>query len=165
MGVASRHADTEPQAEKGPDMELYRIIYASRAEGVSKQDINDILAACERNNPRRHITGMLLFDNGHFLQLLEGRRAAVSERLLKIARDPRHHDLEVLTCGPIDARLFTDWSMHHVVAHGARALCCGAISAATRSIPSRCRRRLWRNSASITRRSSLGRVRGAVAPA
>lgn len=102
-------------------MDLYRIIYASRASDLARDDIAGILAACERNNPRLHVTGMLLLDNGHFLQLLEGRRSAVSDRLFAISRDPRHHGVEVLTCGPIASRLFSDWSMHHVAVHGANA--------------------------------------------
>lgn len=102
-------------------MGLYRIIYASRACNVSLADLESILDACQRNNPLRCISGMLLFDNGHFLQLLEGDRGAVSDCFLRIAKDTRHRDVQLLICGPIEARLFTRWSMYHVATHGAQS--------------------------------------------
>jgi hypothetical protein len=102
-------------------MPLHRLAYSSYADGLSQDDLTDILAACERNNPAAHLTGMLLFDSGRFVQLLEGPRDALTKRFLSIASDPRHHGVEILVAGPIDSRLFGDWSMHYVPAHGSRA--------------------------------------------
>ena len=103
-------------------MPLHRIIYASKTEDIRKDDLESILGACERNNPIQAVTGMLLFDNGYFLQVLEGSRMAVSSTFLRLVSDPRHSQIQILTSGPIDARLFSNWSMHHVVVHGAGAV-------------------------------------------
>lgn len=102
-------------------MPLHRIIYASTTGDIRKEDLEAILAASQRNNPHLAVTGMLLFDNGFFLQLLEGSRANVSTTFLRLAGDPRHSNVQILMSGPIDARLFSGWSMHHVVAHGTGA--------------------------------------------
>ena len=103
-------------------MGLYRLIYASRAQDPSIEDLRAILAACERNNPAAHLTGMLLFDAGAFVQLLEGPRGPLTRRFVAIAGDLRHHGVEILTAGPIESRIFPDWSMHYAGqagAHGA----------------------------------------------
>lgn len=94
-------------------MPLHRLIYCSRTNGIKERDIQQILAACERNNPRDNLSGMLLFTSDFFLQLLEGNRSAVSARFLEIARDGRHRDVEVISSGAVDFRLFERWGMHY----------------------------------------------------
>ena len=99
-------------------MGLHRLIYASRADEVTKEQLSAILEASERNNPKYFVTGMLLFNSGHFVQLLEGPRNALSERFVTIAQDDRHRDVEILSFGPIESRLFADWSMNYVSQYG-----------------------------------------------
>src|SRR6056297_3774234 len=101
-------------------MSLHRCVYTSRGRNLGRADLDAILASCERNSPGRAITGMLLFDRGHFVQLLEGPRAEVTACFLTIGADPRHSDVHLLAAGPLDARLFADWSMHYVPEHGRR---------------------------------------------
>jgi hypothetical protein len=103
-------------------MGLHRLIYCSRARDVSRADLEEILAACERNNPAESVTGMLLFDSEHFLQLLEGGRPAVSDCYRRICNDPRHGEVEILSCGPTDFRLFERWSMRYLAGDGAKGL-------------------------------------------
>jgi hypothetical protein len=81
---------------------------------MTKDDIEQILGACQRNNPEVHVTGMLLFTAANFLQLLEGPRSGVNERFQRISGDARHRDLEVIGAGPIDLRLFDGWSMQYI---------------------------------------------------
>lgn len=102
-------------------MSLHRLIYCSRPVAPARCDLEGILDACERNNPVSHVTGMLLFTSDCFLQLLEGGRGAVNACFQKISRDRRHSDIEVVSSGPIDFRLFDRWSMHYVAGAGAGA--------------------------------------------
>lgn len=95
-------------------MPLHRLIYCSRACEPDENKIHQILGSCLRNNPKDHVTGMLLFTSDFFVQLLEGSRSAVSERFLKIAADPRHRDVEILSSGPSELRIFDRWSMHYI---------------------------------------------------
>lgn len=102
-------------------MSLHRLIYCSRPVAPTRGDLKGILEACERNNPVSHVTGMLLFTSDCFVQLLEGGRGAVNACFQKISRDRRHDDIEVVSSGPIDFRLFERWSMHYVSIAGASA--------------------------------------------
>lgn len=105
-------------------MNLFRLIYFSKAESVSRDDIESILASARTKNESARITGMLVYSDGKFTQLLEGPRSAVTETFLRIMNDPRHCEIELLLAGRINARIFQDWSMRYVTTtgNGARLL-------------------------------------------
>ena len=71
----------------------------------------DLLKGSHVRNTRAGITGLLLFKNGHFMQLLEGDEAAVIALFSKISRDPRHHHVIILWHGTVDQRDFADSAM------------------------------------------------------
>ena len=73
-----------------------------------------ILAKSRKNNTQRQIVGGLLFGDGCFLQCLEGEAQAVQALYMKIAADPRHRDVTVLSQRPIVQRSFGAWSMKYV---------------------------------------------------
>lgn len=94
---------------------LVRLLYASRATDQIDQDgLLSILRQSKRHNPGLGITGVLCFSGGVFLQALEGGRAAVNQLYLKIANDPRHHDVVLLSYEEIGERRFAGWSMGQV---------------------------------------------------
>lgn len=91
---------------------VHSLIYASRAtHPMSEATIVEILAVARRNNAARNVTGMLLHHAGSFLQVLEGEEAAVEETYARIARDPRHDTIVLLSRGNSPARGFGEWSM------------------------------------------------------
>lgn len=102
-------------------MPLFRLIYASRAVDVNAAELQRILDTSVRNNRDANITGMLLFDHGAFLQLLEGPRSAVTRQFVKIAQDPRHDRVEIIQAATVDARFFWRWHMEYVASHGEQA--------------------------------------------
>jgi hypothetical protein len=65
-----------------------------------------LLQQSRENNERRGLTGMLLFKNGRFMQVLEGAEKDVRERYAVIAADSRHTDLKTLVDESIDRRRF-----------------------------------------------------------
>ncbi len=65
----------------------------------------------QHNNNKVSVTGALLFNGGSFAQVLEGPRKAVETTFERIQRDPRHSDVSVLQCEPVEARGFSNWSM------------------------------------------------------
>lgn len=86
---------------------LHRVIYASEAvgaTGVSTLSIAQILGVSERNNRRDHVSGCLMFHDGHILQVLEGARADLDRLMRKILVDPRHAGVRVLSDMPIAER-------------------------------------------------------------
>lgn len=91
---------------------MIRIVYSSAARaGITAPQLEDILAAARIRNARREITGLLLFRDGVFLQLLEGRAVDVHYVLGRIEQDPRHHRIVRLLEEPIGSRDFPKWSM------------------------------------------------------
>ena len=64
------------------------------------------------SNYGQGITGVLLYAEGRYLQVLEGDMQAVRDLYYhRIATDPRHEHLVVLSEGPSAVQVFTDWCM------------------------------------------------------
>jgi hypothetical protein len=88
------------------------LIYVSIAnEPFSDADLVDLLNVSRRNNEVSGITGMLLYKDQRFLQILEGDEHAVRQTYDRILRDPRHRDAVTLLEGEQSEREFEEWSM------------------------------------------------------
>ena len=93
-------------------MGLIQLIYVSNAQHeVAAGELERILEASARNNAAHSITGMLLYANGSFLQILEGEAAAVDETFERVSQDPRHTNIFLLEREAIGERSFARWSM------------------------------------------------------
>ena len=94
---------------------LVRLMYASRAaEGLKPEAVGAILKRSTANNPAQGVTGVLCFSGTVFLQVLEGGRSQVSGLYNRIAQDPRHTDVVLLSYDEIDERGFAGWAMGQV---------------------------------------------------
>jgi hypothetical protein len=92
--------------------QLIHCIYASTAASIfSESDIPALLEHARAANGERAITGMLLYIEGGFFQVLEGEVAAVDEVYGRITRDPRHYEITLIVREPIAARDFSEWTM------------------------------------------------------
>lgn len=99
--------------------DLYRLVYASKnllqgSDAEIAHAVSQILAASQRNNTVVDVTGALMFNAGAFAQVLEGPQQGVESTFERIQCDPRHGDVTVLQCGPVESRSFTNWSMAFV---------------------------------------------------
>ena len=91
---------------------LYTLVYKSTAlVELDRYELNPLLHQARARNKRLKITGLLLYANKRFLQVLEGEEKNVLSLYSEIQQDPRHTKLEVLMQNPIDKRMFPDWSM------------------------------------------------------
>ncbi|KYG69559.1 hypothetical protein AZI87_10310 [Bdellovibrio bacteriovorus] len=91
---------------------VFQLVYLSQAaEDISYSDIQDILEVSRINNEMEEVTGVLIFRDGYFLQLLEGREQDVKKVLSKILMDDRNHTIRVLIETTAAERLFEKWSM------------------------------------------------------
>ena len=91
---------------------MISLIYVGSAvEPFSKVELLNLLETSRRNNARLHVTGMLLYKDGNFMQVIEGEGPAVRKLHTKISHDPRPDGLITLLERPIEQRQFTDWSM------------------------------------------------------
>jgi hypothetical protein len=95
-----------------PSCDLISLVYVSASVvPFSKLDLLELLTKSRENNSRLGITGMLLFKDGNFLQVLEGDRKNVQSLYQKISGDPRHNKVAGLFEGSSQQRDFPDWSM------------------------------------------------------
>tara|TARA_R110000868_G_scaffold35111_2_gene126045 strand:+ start:52 stop:507 length:456 start_codon:yes stop_codon:yes gene_type:complete len=98
-------------------MLLCRFAFYSRrtwtAPSGAEEDryLADILDAGLRNNPAHALTGVLLVDGPHFVQVLEGRRSPLYRTLKRIENNPHHGDLVLTGYTEVNERLFDHWSV------------------------------------------------------
>lgn len=91
---------------------MFHLVYISHASRpLLEEDLLDILSKSRQHNKKHHITGMLLYLNEKFIQVLEGKYDAVKEVYAKIKEDPRHHKVSVVLEGNTEHRIFKNWSM------------------------------------------------------
>ena len=90
---------------------LFQLVYASRANPLQAEEVMDLLQGARQNNQKRGITGLLLYGQELFLQVLEGERGAVNELFRAIVTDERHNDVTILEARTISARDFSAWAM------------------------------------------------------
>ena len=92
-------------------MPLLQIIYMSNLVDNDEAQIAPIVESARRNNAQNQVTGMLLYSDGHFMQVLEGDPAAVKATFEVIQRDPRHTHIFILDELRVGRREFGTWSM------------------------------------------------------
>ncbi|CCQ11946.1 hypothetical protein PALB_28470 [Pseudoalteromonas luteoviolacea B = ATCC 29581] len=91
---------------------LIEFIYTSNAtESFSWTDLDILRHECEQRNKVEKITGMLLYDGKHFMQVLEGEENKILALFNRIKIDPRHTKVEAIIHNPLDKRNFSDWAM------------------------------------------------------
>jgi len=94
---------------------MHEIVYSSAAQRLfDLQQLARMLEAARRNNAALCVSGILLYEGGSFVQVLEGEETVVRPLFEKISRDARHHRITVLREGPIATRSFTEWTMGFV---------------------------------------------------
>ena len=100
-------------------MPFIHMIYVSSAtKEMSPEDLQFILEQSNRNNQNRNVTGMLLYKNKTFMQVLEGEKENVENLYALITTDSRHRDLKLLVDEEIEQRNFSEWSMGFVNLEG-----------------------------------------------
>jgi len=91
---------------------MHRLIYLSAATKLlDAAGLEALLQVSRRNNARLGVTGMMLYHDGSFLQILEGPEAAVMGLYDRIARDSRHGGMIRMVSSAVSARAFPEWQM------------------------------------------------------
>ena len=95
-----------------PVDQLVAAVYVSSATKPLREDeILEILRVARLKNEELDITGMLLYRDGNFLQVLEGPAGVVDSLIQKLRRDPRHKGIILMSRKPIEERQFGNWRM------------------------------------------------------
>jgi hypothetical protein len=95
---------------------LYRLIYCSRdvagpAGDAAHPDLDAIAAGSRRRNEQEGVTGALLFTGTGYAHVLEGPRDALDRVFDRVAADPRHTEVTILSFTPTERRRFPDQPM------------------------------------------------------
>lgn len=96
-------------------MSLKSLTYTSFARlDLEASDLESIHRTARDVNALEGITGLLIFNGTHFLQIVEGVPDAIDDLVDRLRRDPRHSGIEVRDERAIEERSFPDWSMELV---------------------------------------------------
>ncbi|TPG56357.1 BLUF domain-containing protein [Sphingomonas glacialis] len=94
------------------DCRVRRVIYSSVAVGDDrKEDRVEILRVSRANNGLDGVSGFLWTDGLSYIQVLEGNPETVTLLLTRIAADPRHRDVRILSDQIDGKKAFSDWAM------------------------------------------------------
>jgi hypothetical protein len=90
---------------------MHKLLYVSSTKrDFPDSDLETILVKSRNKNLALGITGLLLYVDGGFLQVLEGEKDVIVQLYTTIARDPRHWDAKLLLDN-VSPRNFGAWSM------------------------------------------------------
>jgi Sensors of blue-light using FAD len=93
-------------------MPFLQLIYASAAvKPFTPPELRDLLAVARGKNTPIEVSGLLLYNQGSFFQILEGEEDTVEALYQKIGKDPRHTKVLLLLKRKLEERNFGEWSM------------------------------------------------------
>ena len=96
-------------------MHYTSVTYTSLARlDLQESDLEDIHRSAREQNALDGVTGLLVFNGTHFLQIIEGSEDAIEDLIDRLRRDSRHTGFEIRDRRKIDERSFPDWSMELV---------------------------------------------------
>ncbi len=91
---------------------LSQLVYVSnRKPNCTEEEIEKILISCKKNNPPLQITGVLLYSDTKFIQMVEGDAKVLTGLYDKIKLDNRHSNPMMISYGPIKEKSFPSWHM------------------------------------------------------
>ncbi len=92
--------------------DLFAIMYVSAAvTPFQEAELEALLVQAREFNRQHEISGLLLYRDGNFMQLIEGPKEHVESLYSRILADPRHHMIITLLQEPVSDRLFSGWAM------------------------------------------------------
>lgn len=93
-------------------LHLVSLVYTSTAVSpLHAVELDELLEQARRFNDENAISGILLYREGRFIQVLEGPDDQVHDLMARIEADPRHEQVRILLTEPIDRRRFAEWTM------------------------------------------------------
>ena len=91
---------------------MIRLVYTSTAlKDWHSEHLLGLLKHCRKNNSAKDITGILLYSNRTFFQVLEGEDDVVEQLFEVIKKDKRHKDITLIEKKDIIDREFPFWNM------------------------------------------------------
>ena len=100
---------------------MKNIVYVSTAVKLMHENqLLDILHNSRQHNAALNISGVLLYSEGTFIQLLEGKDAVIDALYSRIQADQRHKSVVKLIDEPIAEKSFSQWLMGFAVTNNTK---------------------------------------------
>jgi len=100
---------------------MKNIVYVSTAVKLMHENqLFDILHNARQHNAALNISGVLLYSEGTFIQVLEGRDSVIDALYSRIEADQRHKNVVKLIDEPIAEKSFSQWLMGFTVTDSAK---------------------------------------------
>ena len=93
----------------------YQLVYSSQAtQPMRATDLEKILVDARVGNETRNVTGVLIYVDGVFFQILEGDKDVVVALMKSIAQDSRHSSVKIISENEANERAFGSWRMAYL---------------------------------------------------
>ncbi|GEM_PF-1318862 len=92
---------------------LHQFAYISNEKQYfTDEDLRVLMMRAREKNKRMELTGLLLYDNGAFLQVLEGPQDSIEIMKQELLNDSRHENMDVIySSDKLFEREFANWRM------------------------------------------------------
>lgn len=91
---------------------LTRYIYLSHAvRPLDREALRQLVDQATAANAQHNVTGLLVYSDGHFMQVVEGPPEEIRQLRTNIEADPRHAHITELRFAPAQQRLFERWAL------------------------------------------------------
>lgn len=91
---------------------MHRIIYFSSATHFfNLEELDSLLLKSRMKNSANGITGLLIYIDGDFIQILEGKKETVQNLFNLIKLDKRHSTVISVFDQQVPGRMFENWAM------------------------------------------------------
>ena len=112
MTATTMTPGADGSGDEAPAAAIFQLGYASAATTpFDSNELFELLSKARTNNQALGVTGMLLYHEGSFIQILEGDQETVEALYAKISQDPRHSNALLLFRRTVEERSFGDWTM------------------------------------------------------
>ncbi|MDF7815710.1 BLUF domain-containing protein [Hymenobacter sp. YC55] len=96
----------------GPAAAVFQLLYHSQAtKPLGETEFYQLLSQARQGNAARQITGLLVYQQGYYVQVLEGPEAQVRALYARIEQDPRHTHVVTVYEAADRPRFFAHWRM------------------------------------------------------
>jgi len=92
--------------------QLKHIVYVSfSSKALNNAELKALLKVIRQKNKANGISGLLLYNNSTFIQVIEGLEDTLHQVFEKIKKDTRHTNVVILLEEAIQSRTFPGWYM------------------------------------------------------
>ncbi len=102
---------------------LKTICYISDScQEESQNSLKVLYSKAKKNNSKYNITGILIYSNANFLQVLEGDQTSVDATFKRISTDTRHRNIFKVINIDIQQRIFEDYNFGFTIINNNKEL-------------------------------------------